>query len=261
MLYSSAMKRIFLSDRQQQNVTLIIQTKASFMRLKTAFRLLQVILLSTLLSVGYAQDSARTKPRAPGIVKTNQVKTNVALPAQQPATAPIAVSTDKSLKGQYQFISGKIYRYQQPMIDAFYKSVQDTLRVQRISLATIQNKLSVQTKSLAALQTDVNAKEQSLNATNAQVNSINFLGMPVAKATYNAMMWGLVIVLGALAATVIFLSGSARREAHYRTKLYNDLEEEYKGYKTKANEKEKKLSRDLQTLRNKLEEITGNPEY
>ncbi len=235
--------------------------KASFMHLKTALRLSQLILLSAFLSVCYAQDSTGIRVKPKPIIKTNPVKINAPITVPQPATGPIAVSTDKSISGQYQFIMSKVYHYQQPMIATFYKSVQDSLRIQRINLAAVQSKLSAQTKNLSALQTDVNSKEQSLNATNTQINSINFLGMPVAKTTYNTIMWGLVIALGALAAAVIFLSGSARRESHYRTKLYNELEEEYKGYKTKANEKEKKLSRDLQTVRNKLEEITGNPEY
>lgn len=243
------------------------------MHLKTGIRLLQLILLSAIISNGYAQDSVKTKPRVPSAartatgkiptVKTNpvEVNTNQTVPPNKPAAVPIAVSADKSLSGQYQFILGRIYSYQRPMIDALYKSVQDSLRDQRNSLSALQSKLSAQSKTLAALQTDVNSKEESLNTTNAQVNSISFLGVPMAKTTYNTIMWGLVIVFGALAAIVIFLSASARREAHYRTKLYNELEEEYKGYKTKANDKEKKLSRDLQTVRNKLEEITGNPEY
>jgi Skp family chaperone for outer membrane proteins len=228
---------------------------------KTAFRLLQVILLSSFFTASYAQDSARIKSRAPGIVKTNTAQINPATPQQKVLSGQIAVSTDKSINGQYQFILSKLYHYQQPMITSFYRTVQDSLRVQRTNLAAVQSKLSAQTKKLAALQTDVDSKEQSLSQTNEQINSISFLGMQVAKTTYNTIMWGLVIALGALAAAVIFLSGSARREAHYRTKLYNELEEEYKGYKTKANEKEKKMSRDLQTVRNKLEEITGNPEY
>jgi hypothetical protein len=231
------------------------------MHQKTAFRLIQVILLSTFLSVSYAQDSTRGKSRLPVSVKANAIKNNQTGTQQQAPAGQITVSTDKSINGQYQFILSKLYHYQQPMITSFYKTVQDSLRIQRTNLAAVQSKLAAQTKNLAALQTDVDSKEQSLNQTNAQINSISFLGIQVAKTTYNTIMWGLVIALGALAATVIFLSGSARREAHYRTKLYNELEEEYKGYKTKANEKEKKMSRDLQTVRNKLEEITGNPEY
>ncbi|RYE35670.1 MAG: hypothetical protein EOP42_06180 [Sphingobacteriaceae bacterium] len=231
------------------------------MHLKTVSRFSQVIMLSAFLSVTYAQDSVRSRAKSSSITQTNPAKTNLVNQPQQPVSGQIAVSPDKSIGGQYEFIMGKVYRYQQPMIATFYKSVQDSLKIHRTNLTALQSKLSTQTKNLLALQNDVNTKEQTLSETNAQVNSISFLGMPVVKATYNTIMWGLVIALGALAAVVIFLSGSARREAHYRTKLYNELEEEYKGYKTKANDKEKKLSRDLQTVRNKLEEITGNPEY
>lgn len=239
---------------------------------KTGLRLLQVILLLTMFSTSYAQDSVKVKPRAPLTtkavpgktfpIKNNPVKGSAVNSGQSdPSKQTVAVSADKSLGGQYQFIISRIYSYQRAMIDAFYRSVQDSLRTQHSTLTALKTKLASQTKTLATLQTDVNSKEQSLNETNAQVNNISFLGIPMSKTTYNTIMWGLVIVLGALAATVIFLSASARREAHYRTKLYNELEEEYKGYKTKANDKEKKLSRDLQTVRNKLEEITGNPEY
>ncbi len=230
------------------------------MHKKTVFHLLQVILLVSFFSVSYGQDSV-SRSRPTKIVKANPAKVDLVVSPQKVVVAPPALSSDKSINGQYQFIISKVYRYQQPMIDAFYKTVQDTLKVQRAGLAAVKSKLAAQTKALSDLKTDADNKEQTLNATTSKVDSINFLGMPVAKATYNTMMWGLVIAFGALAAIVIFLSGSARREAHYRTKLYNELEEEYKGYKTKANDKEKKLSRDLQTVRNKLEEITGKPEY
>ena len=71
-------------------------------------------------------------------------------------------------------------------------------------------------------------------------------------------MWGLVILFGATAAVVIARSGLHSREARYRINLYNELEEEFKTYKAKANEKEKKLARELQTERNKLDELRGN---
>jgi hypothetical protein len=70
-------------------------------------------------------------------------------------------------------------------------------------------------------------------------------------------MWGLVILLGAIAGIVIARSGRFKYEADYRIKLYNELEEEFKGYKSKANDKEKKLARELQTERNKVDELMG----
>jgi hypothetical protein len=70
-------------------------------------------------------------------------------------------------------------------------------------------------------------------------------------------MWGLVIGCGAVLAIVIITSAKYRHDAHYRIKLYDELSEEFHAYKAKANEKEKKLARELQTERNKLDELLG----
>ena len=70
-------------------------------------------------------------------------------------------------------------------------------------------------------------------------------------------MWGLVILFGALAILVFTRIGSYKHEAMYRTTLYSELEEEFKAYKVKANDKEKKLARELQTERNKVDELMG----
>src|SRR5579875_1794867 len=98
------------------------------MRLKTAFRFLQVILLSMIFSFGYGQDSTRNKARSPQLAKPNQATVNPGTYPGRAGTQPVAVSTDKSINGQYQFILSKLYRYQQPMITAFYRSIQDSLR-------------------------------------------------------------------------------------------------------------------------------------
>ncbi len=89
------------------------------------------------------------------------------------------------------------------------------------------------------------------------MDAVDLLGISVTKSGYNLIMWGLVLVFGITAIVVIARTGSYRREAKYRTDLYTELEEEYKTYKSKANEKEKKLARELQTERNKLDELLG----
>ena len=246
------------------------------MSIKTAFLLTQLAIFSICGSRCLAQDSIKPKTKiiksttakpvyplaAKPVAKVTQAVNQIPiqLPRTQVTPAP-ALSTDKSINGQYQFIMSKLYRYQQPMITDFYNGVQDTFKTLRTRVNALQSKLNAQSKTLTDLKTENDSKEESLNTVNTQASSINFLGTTLDKTTYNLIMWGLVILFGAVAVAVIFLSGSARREASYRTKLYNELEEDYKGYKTKANEKEKKLSRELQTVRNKLEEITGNPGY
>lgn len=184
--------------------------------------------------------------------KADTVKPVVA--AQPVAPAPAApVVTDKSLNGQYQYLLTKVYNYQQPFVAAFWKNVRDSINNNRRQLKEVNDKLAATNKSINQLQSNVTAHETELS----KADSVDFIGISFSKNGYSTMMWGLVLVLGAVAAFVIFRSGSARSEAAYRTKLYTELEEEYKSFKAKANEKEKKLARELQTERNKVDELTG----
>jgi hypothetical protein len=167
------------------------------------------------------------------------------------------VATDRSLNGQYQYLLTKIYNYQQPLLNAFHKSIMDTLKQSRIELKTAQAKIASENKLVDSLQNQIKTSDQSLNASNAKVDAIDMFGIMLPKSTYNLIMWGLVVVFGAIAGIVIVRSGSYSREAKYRVQLYNELDEEYKNYKIKANEKEKKLARELQTERNKLDDLLG----
>ncbi|ASU36205.1 hypothetical protein [Mucilaginibacter xinganensis] len=175
----------------------------------------------------------------------------------KPTKEDTILMRDKSLNGQYKYLLTKIYHYQEPFVSSLYKNLKDTINADRLKLQQAETKLAAQTKTTSNLQSSVSEKEQSLAQSNARVNSVNFLGMYINKSAYNLIMWGLVIILGATAAVVIFRSGAHSREARYRINLYNELDEEFKNYKAKANEKEKKLARELQTERNKVDELMG----
>ena len=228
-----------------------------------------ILFFSAGVHASYAQDSVK---RA-GVTKTPATKLPVKPVYKKPATvitptasatlpptrqAAVLPPTDKSLNGQYQYLLTKLYGYQRPLVSALWKNYSDTLNATRRKLKEAQVTVSAQAKTIDTLKSSVNSKEQTLAQSNARVDEVNLLGIPMTKATYNWIMWGLVIGFGVIAAIVIARSGSHSREAKYRIKLYNELEEEYKNYKVKANEKEKKLARELQTERNKLDELRGN---
>nr|WP_294794560.1 hypothetical protein [uncultured Mucilaginibacter sp.] len=191
---------------------------------------------------GYGTQAKTTQPQKADITTAPAVA--------QPATP---VVTDKSLNGQYKYLLTKVYNYQQPFVAAFWKNVRDSLNSSRQQLKAADEKLTVSNQSVSELKSDVSASQTELS----NADSVDFFGISFSKNGYSTMMWSLVAVLGGLAAIVIFRSGSARSEASYRTKLYTELEEEFKTYKAKANEKEKKLARELQTERNKVDELMG----
>jgi hypothetical protein len=200
-------------------------------------------------------DSGKTSPagaiQAAPVPGKPQVTTTVV--SQPPVADSVAAPTDKSLGGQYRYVLSKIYRYQEPLIAALWKNFTDTLNANRRKLLDAQAKASVQAKTITDLQAESASKDQLTS----QADEISIFGISLSKNVYSMIMWGLVIILGVTAAIVIFHTGSLKHEATYRTGLYNELEEEFKAYKTKANDKEKKLARELQTERNKVDELMG----
>jgi hypothetical protein len=240
-----------------------------------------VLLICSIISLSYAQDSTKkTIPVKPNPLykphryhtykyhaKADSVKyrskadsvsaKNTALqtPVKPDTTVPAPAVLDKSLNGQYQYLLTKVYHYQQPLISALWKSASDTLNANRLKLKTAQSALNSQNKTIDSLKAEVNNKNQDLSS--ARTDGVEILGILISKTTYNLIVWGLVAALAVTTVVVIARTGSFKHEAREKAELYSELEEEYKAFKIKANDKEKKLARELQTERNKLDELLG----
>lgn len=239
------------------------------------FRFPLIALLICCITMGFAQDTAKnvhvvkpfTKYRSykyhrhrPYSLKTDSgaIKPGVQTTRfRRDSVAPPAGPADKSLSGQYQYLLSHIYHYQQPLVSSVWKSAIDSLNANKAMLKDAKSKLTSQAKLIDSLKADAGTKAQSLNTSKAQVDDVNILGISLSKTAYNLILWGLVLVFGITAAVVISQSAGARHEAKYRAKLYEELEDDFKAYKAKANEKEIKLARELQTERNKVDELMG----
>lgn len=169
-------------------------------------------------------------------------------------------NTDPSLNGQYQFMlkkSKSLYgaRLINPArLSAVWKSVNDTLRKERKELIVAKQQIKTQADNIAGLKGEVTGKENSLASATASVNEISFLGISFNKGTYNTIVWAIIIVLAAGLAIVILQTGKFRKEATYRTQLYQEVADEFQAHKVKAKDKEMKLARELQDERNKWDE-------
>ncbi|HVW95250.1 MAG TPA: hypothetical protein VHA56_04740 [Mucilaginibacter sp.] len=205
---------------------------------------------------------AGTKPAitAPSQTPVKHAAQTTQTPARyyhKPTAEDSALINDKTLSGQYKYLLTKVYHYQQPFVASLYKNMLDSMSANSRKLREAEAKLATQTKTNADLQAQITTEEQALAESKERVSDVSFLGFYIDKSVYNMVMWGLVIALGLTTFIVIYRSGSLSREARYRINLYNELEEEYKAHKVKANEKEKKLARELQTERNKVDELMG----
>ena len=184
-----------------------------------------------------------------------------ALSAQGQLTKDSTTVVDPSLRGQYQLMLSKSktlngYKLVNPSrLGAFWKSVNDSLTTGRRQLAGATKKIKEHENNIAGLKAQISGNENSLANSNAKVNEISFLGISFTKSNYNAIVWSLIIALAAALTVVILRSAKHIHEAKYRSTLYEEIAQEYQAYKTKANDKEKKLARELQDERNKLDEL------
>ena len=188
--------------------------------------------------------------------------------AQTPPPSPLKADTiqktrvvDPSLKGQYESLLYRSKSYYGAKLiipgrlTAFYQNVADSIRKERTSNKTTQAKIREQSRTIDSLNTQIKGNESSLESSNAKLDEIRFLGIPFAKSTYNMIVWSLIIVLALGLAFVVIRSAKNIHEAKYRTDLYEEISKEYQTFKVKANEKEKRLARELQDERNKLDEL------
>lgn len=172
-------------------------------------------------------------------------------------------NTDPSLNGQYRFMLSRSktingYKLINPTrLGSLWQSVTDTIRKERVELRKDKLKISEQQQTIANLQAEVSGKESSLNDSNAKLNEISFLGISFTKGNYQIIVWSIILILALALFVVIARSTKNILEAKHRTQLYEEISAEYQAYKTKSNEQQRKLARELQDERNIVEELKG----
>ena len=142
--------------------------------------------------------------------------------------------------------SYKIYKnIKKAKIEEFWKNINDTLKYQK--------RLIQQSKS-SPIQNDeiINAmqfKIDSLEEVKSEVKSIS------GNNPVSIYLWLGLIILALALIFALIRTRVAVKEANYRIGLYDQLFEELREQRIKATEREKKLGRELQTERNRVEDL------
>jgi len=221
------------------------------------------ILVLSLFAQNIFSQAPATSPQ--NAVKAQQAQVKKQIPVKRYTTPRRYVdtvkNTDFSLNGQYQFMLSRSrsvngYKLINPgRLATVWQSAIDTLKKERLELSKAKTKVTEQEKTIASLQTEVNGKESTLNDTNAKIDEINFIGLSFSKGTYNIIVWSIIAVLAIALFIIIARSAKNILEAKHRTQLYDEISSEFQAYKTKSNEQQRKLARELQDERNIIEEM------
>lgn len=197
------------------------------------------------------------------IVKENQKDTspsesNTAL---VPASTEEFIWPEENLTTQYNYLMERSETYndykviKNIRIDTFWELVKDSVQILKNNLAGSEITINDQQAEIAGLKQTISANEASMANTEFMMTHIRFLGIDFSKSAYItinvAIVAGLILLLG---------FGFIQFNFNWQTTKqkvadYAKLEEDFGEFRSNSLEKQIKLSRELQTERNTLEQI------
>lgn len=140
-------------------------------------------------------------------------------------------------------------------MDQFWRIVEDSLKSKRAAI----NQGIVLAKSQAAeietLKQQVTTTENEKKELASNVANINAFGMSFSKEGFVTFVTTVIIGLLILAGVLFVISRMAFKSSRESKKVSDDLYKEFEDYKHVAVEKNIKLSRELQSLKNRMAEL------
>ncbi len=170
---------------------------------------------------------------------------------------------DNSLKGQFDDMKIKSNNYQvykvvrESTLDAFWKSVRDSLALDRATVLENNQEINALKAEVASLQNQLAQRDTELTDQTYQIEHMEFLGIGLTKSTYIIFTWVLIFTLLVVALVLYFRFNSAHRVTVNTKREYDTLQSEFDAHRQRTRENETKLKRDLQTELNRVEELKG----
>ncbi len=172
-----------------------------------------------------------------------------------PESVSAAPSEDKtvvdtgSVSEQFKFIVNKSTKYNDyravraSWLNKLRNNVSDTLTALKSNLKTSQTIIAGQAAKIDSLTTTLKSTRANLDETMLEKNSINFLGMLLAKNVYNSIVWLLIAGLLFLL-TILFIAYKRSHVITIRTKHeLLETKEEFEAHRKTAREREEKMAR------------------
>tara|TARA_Y100000034_G_C6813341_1_gene365709 strand:- start:266 stop:856 length:591 start_codon:yes stop_codon:yes gene_type:complete len=179
------------------------------------------------------------------------------------SNAQDSISTTNPIQQEFQELIESSNNYQEykvvnydDLID-LRDNTNDYIQELKDQITVGKNTADQQVDEIANLEGELKTTQQDLQKVTEEKDNIVFLGLPLTKGTYMAMMWGIVAIL--ILALLFFIykyknSNSVTKEAKKRL---DDTEGEFDAYKKKALEKEQRLGRLLQDEKNKVNRMNS----
>lgn len=140
-------------------------------------------------------------------------------------------------------------------LNRFRKNFKDSLIITKQKFEKAYAKIEDQKKQINDLQNQINLLNDKINSVTVNKDTIDFFGTRLTKASYNTILWSLILVLLATALFFLFRFKSSNAITKEVKKSLSEIEEEFEQHRKKALEREQVLRRQLQDEINKQRNV------
>jgi septal ring factor EnvC (AmiA/AmiB activator) len=181
--------------------------------------------------------------------------------AQTEAAAEEPSLDGGSINSQFDYIyqksgnyraDGKRYEVVRTLsLDKLRQNVIDTINAANKKAAQLQGVINTQENTIASLNEKLSETTENLTSVTDEKDSMSLLGAQVSKATYNIILWTMILGLFLLLLLFIFKFRQSNVLTQEAKSNLADLESEYEDHRRRALEREQRISRQLQDEINK----------
>lgn len=130
-------------------------------------------------------------------------------------------------------------------------NVLDSLASISKKVAELKATISQHETTIGTLNKKLEETTTNLTAVSEEKDTMSFLGVQVAKATYNIILWAIIAGLFLLLGIFVYRFRNSNILTQEAKNSLSELELEYEDHRRRALEREQKISRQLQDERNK----------
>lgn len=179
----------------------------------------------------------------------------------QPAAQEALDNSNLTLHDRYESMKTKSQTYgdykviKEYILDGVWKISIDSIRANKVLLRGANTTISTLQTEVSRLQAELQQKEASMEEIVTASTHISVMGIDVDKSLFKVIAGltfvGLLVLLGLMTGKLKLMYLSIRE----KMELITITSSEFESYKKKALERQTRLSRELQTERNKLMEL------
>jgi len=162
-----------------------------------------------------------------------------------------------TIESQFDYLYRKSSTYQEYKVvkQTFYykikKNVLDSLKLLKNELASTKQVVTAQNTEVNELKGALKTTNDNLTNVTKEKDNIKLLGISLTKASYNTILWSIIIGLVLFLLFFIYRFKNSNSITKQANKSLAEIEEEFFAFKTIALEREQKVRRELQDEINK----------